>query len=71
MDKYNRLAQKLKNREKVIGTTMILFKNPLILEQMNRDTLDFILFDAEHGVFDTQNTVELLQVCRLMGCRRL
>ena len=67
MDKYNRLAQKLKNREKVIGTTMILFKNPLILEQMNRDTLDFILFDAEHGVFDTQNTVELLQVCRLMG----
>ncbi|MBQ3426641.1 MAG: hypothetical protein IJH37_05780 [Clostridia bacterium] len=67
MDKYNRLAQKLKNREKVIGTTMILFKSPLILEQMNRDTLDFILFDAEHGVFDIQNTIELLQVCRLMG----
>ena len=67
MDKYNRLAEKLKNREKVIGTTMILFKNPIILEHMNRDTLDFVLFDAEHGVFDTQNTVELLQVCRLMG----
>ena len=67
MDKYNRLAQKLANREKVIGTTMILFKNQLILEQMNTDSLDFVLFDAEHGVFDTQNTVELLQVCRLMG----
>lgn len=67
MDKYNRLAQKLKNREKVIGTTMILFKNPIILEQMNRDNLDFVLFDAEHGVFDIQNTIELLQVCRLMG----
>ena len=67
MDKYLRLAEKLKNREKVIGTTMIIFKNSLILEEMNRPELDFVLFDAEHGVFDTQNTVELLQVCRLMG----
>ena len=67
MDKYLRLAKKLKNREKVIGTTMIIFKSPIILEAMNSDDLDFVLFDAEHGVFDTQNTVELLQVCRLMG----
>lgn len=67
MNKYERLAEKFKSREKIIGTTMIIFKNPIILEAMNNDDLDFILFDAEHGVFDTQNTVELLQVCRLMG----
>ncbi len=67
MNKYERLASKFQNREKIIGTTMIIFKNPIILEQMNCDELDFVLFDAEHGVFDTQNTVELLQVCRLMG----
>ena len=67
MNKYERLAKKLKNREKVIGTTMIIFKNPIILEAMNCDELDYVLFDAEHGVFDTQNVVELLQVCRLMG----
>ena len=67
MDKYTRLAEKLKNREKVIGTTMILLKNPIILGLMNREELDFVLFDAEHGVFDTQNVVELLHVCRLMG----
>ena len=67
MNKYVRLAEKLKGREKVIGTTMILLKNPIILECMNRNELDFVLFDAEHGVFDTQNVVELLQVCRLMG----
>ena len=66
MDKYLRLAEKLKNREKVIGTTMIIFKSPIILECMNREELDFVLFDAEHGVFDTQNVVELLQICRLM-----
>lgn len=67
MNKYERLAEKFKNREKIIGTTMIIFKNPIILECMNCDELDYVLFDAEHGVFDTQNTVELLQVCRLMG----
>lgn len=46
---------------------MIIFKSPIILEQMNCDELDYVLFDAEHGLFDTQNVVELLQVCRLMG----
>ena len=67
MNKYLQLKRKFDEREKIIGTTMIIFKSPIILEQMNCDELDFILFDAEHGVFDTQNTVELLQVCRLMG----
>ena len=67
MNKYDALAEKLKNREKIIGTTMIICNNPILLECMNRPELDFVLFDAEHGVFDTQNTVGLLQVCRLMG----
>ena len=67
MNKYENLAKKLKNRDKVIGTTMAIFKNSIILECMNCDELDFILFDSEHGVFDTQNAVELLGVCRLMG----
>lgn len=67
MNKYTRLAEKLQKREKVIGTTMAIFKSPIILEQMNREELDFVLFDGEHGVFDIQNSVELFQVCRLMG----
>lgn len=67
MNKYTRLAKKFENCEKIIGTTMIIFRNSIILEAMNREELDFVLFDAEHGVFDTQNTVELLQTCRLMG----
>ncbi len=67
MNKYERLAEKFENREKILGTTMALLRSPLLLEQMNREELDFILFDAEHGVYDTQNVIQLLQVCRLMG----
>ena len=51
MNKYERLSEKLKNREKVIGTTMAMFRNPFIVERMNRDELDFILFDGEHGIY--------------------
>lgn len=67
MNKYEKLESKLANREKTIGTTVAMTNSTLLLEKMNRDDLDFILFDAEHGIFDTQNVVGMLQVCRLMG----
>ncbi|MBQ5777965.1 MAG: hypothetical protein IIV97_04000, partial [Oscillospiraceae bacterium] len=67
MNKYERLREKFKNREKIIGTTMTILKSPIILQQMNRDELDFVLFDCEHGVFDIQNSAELFLTCRLLG----
>lgn len=67
MNKYERLAEKFNNREKIIGTTMIILKSPIILQQMNRPDLDFVLLDCEHGVFDTQNSAELFLICRLLG----
>lgn len=67
MNKYVSLEQKFKAREKVLGTTMAMINSPLIIESMNRDDLDFILFDAEHGIFNNENLVQVLQVCRLMG----
>lgn len=67
MNRYETLKRKFQNSEPVIGTTMSRFNNTLILEKMNRPDLDFILFDAEHGVFDAQNVILSLQVCRLMG----
>ena len=57
MNKYERLAAKLANREKVIGTTMSMLNSPLLLEQMNREDLDFVLLDGEHGVFNTENSI--------------
>lgn len=67
MNKYEVLEQKLAKREKVLGTTMSMINSPLIIEKMNRDDLNFILFDAEHGIFNNENLVPALQVCRLMG----
>lgn len=67
MNKYDLLEYKLKERKKVLGTTMSMINSPLIIEKMNRDDLDFILFDAEHGVFNNENLIPALQVCRLMG----
>lgn len=67
MNKYETLKKKFINCELVIGTTMAMINNTLVLEHMNRADLDFILFDAEHGVFDAQNVIPSLQICRLMG----
>lgn len=67
MTKYEKLETKLKNQEKVLGTTMSMINSPLIIEKMDRDDLDFILFDAEHGIFNSENLIPSLQVCRLLG----
>ena len=66
MNKYMQLAKKFESCEKVVGT-MMSTSSTLMLQALNRDELDFILFDAEHGIFDTQNVVPMLQICRLMG----
>lgn len=34
---------------------------------MNREDLDFVLLDGEHGVFNTENAISMFQVARLMG----
>ena len=68
MNKYESLKNKFDKAEKVVGTSMVMFNNTLILEKIaKRDDVDFILFDAEHGVFDAQNIIPSLQVMRLLG----
>ena len=68
MNKYELLREKFDKKEKIVGASMAMFNNTFILNRMAmRDDLDFILFDAEHGVFDAQNIVPALQVNRLLG----
>lgn len=67
MTRYESLKNKLANCEKVVGTTMIMLNAPVVLEKMVCPELDFILMDAEHGFFDTQNVIPMLHTCRMKG----
>ncbi len=68
MNKYQELKSKFDNCEKIVGASITIFNNTIILEKMAmRDDLDFILFDTEHGVFDAQNIIPMLHTMRLLG----
>lgn len=67
MNRYESLKAKFDNCEKVVGTTMLMLKNPVLLEKMVCPELDFILMDTEHGFFDTQNVIPMLHTCRMLG----
>ena len=67
MDRCETLLRKLQAREKVVGTTMIMLPDPILIEKMLHPDLDFVLMDAEHGRFDTQNVIPMLHTCRMLG----
>ena len=67
MNRSEALKAKLGAREKVVGTTMIMLPDPILIEKMIRPDLDFVLMDAEHGRFDTQNAIPMLHTCRMLG----
>lgn len=67
MNRYEELKQKFELRRKISGTTMIMLAEPLLIESMIRPDLDFVLMDAEHGRFDTQNVIPMLHTCRMLG----
>lgn len=67
MTRYQQLKEKFTRREKIVGTTMIMLDDPLLIEKMIHPDVDFILMDAEHGRFDTQNVIPMLHTCRMLG----
>lgn len=67
MNKYELLNKKFKNCEPIFGTQMTVTLSTIMLEKLYREDLDFMLFDMEHGIYNTENLIPLLQVTRLMG----
>ena len=67
MNVYEKLKQKFAEREKILGTAMLFFDEPMLVEKMKRDDLDFLLFDMEHSRFDQANLLPHLYMCRLLG----
>ena len=68
MTRYESLKEKLDQREKIVGTNIMLISStPMIEIIAGEDYLDYVLFDMEHGTFNNENLVTPLQVCRLCG----
>ncbi|MBQ9761195.1 MAG: hypothetical protein IJW16_07585 [Clostridia bacterium] len=67
MNKYERLKAKLTERGQIIGPIFQLLDSAPMLELINEDYIDYVLFDMEHGVFNNENLIPLLQTCRLIG----
>ena len=67
MNKHERLIKKLQNKEQILGTNIMLTASGPMLEVINEDYLDYVLFDMEHGVFNNENLIVPLQTCRLCG----
>ena len=45
---------------------MLIASGPM-MEIINENYLDYVLFDMEHGIFNNENLITLLQACRLCG----
>jgi len=61
------LQQKLENREKVFGTTITSVKWSGLLQMMRSETLDFTIFDFEHGSLTAESAEELLRMCNVLA----
>jgi len=65
MNNFENLKQKFATREKIRGTSIMFFNEPLLIEHMKRNDLDFLLFDMEHSRFDSQNIILYLYMYRM------
>ena len=66
MGKYTTLKEKLKTHEVVCGTAITFFDEPMLIERMNRDNLDYLVFDSEHGRFNAESLRIHLYMCRTL-----
>lgn len=67
MNKYERLKAKLAERGQILGTIMTMIQSAPMLELINEDYLDYVILDMEHGVYNNESIVPLLQTGRLIG----
>jgi 2-keto-3-deoxy-L-rhamnonate aldolase RhmA len=67
MNKHDDLIIKFRERKQIISTNVVLVNSAPILELMNEDYLDCVILDMEHGIFNNENIVPMLQTARLIG----
>ena len=65
MDRYQALKQKLKNRETVSISNVMVTLSPFMMDALTES--DFILLDKEHGLYGTEELIPLTMRCRELG----
>lgn len=58
----NLLKEKIKNKEKVLGTFFEL-GSMSVIECLGQTGLDFVIIDNEHGPFETESTMNYIRSC--------
>ena len=58
----NLLKEKIKNKEKVLGTFFEL-GSMSVIECLGQTGLDFVIIDNEHGPFETESTMNYVRAC--------
>ena len=66
MTKSARLSEKLAKREQLHGTILHVTGSSAMIEAINEDYLDYVIFDMEHGIYNNENLIPILQTCRLI-----
>lgn len=62
MDRYEMLKDKLKNREKVFMSNIMLTLSPFMMDALSDS--DCILLDKEHGLYSSEELIPLTMRCR-------
>jgi len=64
MDNYEKLQQKLKNREMITMANLMITQSPLMLKAFQ--SADCVLLDKEHGIYGTEELIPMTLQCRAM-----
>jgi 2-keto-3-deoxy-L-rhamnonate aldolase RhmA len=63
----NRLKKSLRDGKSVIGTMIVEFRQPSVLQVMANARLDFVIIDNEHGAFNIETIADLSRAARQVG----
>ena len=66
MDKLQTLLAKLKNRERILTTTMVGPEWPAMVQTIGKSPLDCLVLDLEHGALSMESAEALLRTARLV-----
>ena len=61
------VVERLKAGERAVGTMIRIVRNPAIAWIVRNSGLDFLMYDAEHGSYDTERWADTFALCRAAG----